>query len=93
MPVPFPISVALSRACDSGSAQWLVSTGVGYLQAPAQQLQLMAAHESPRTTNGLYYFEPSDKIDFSLPESFEGMSGGAVWRFYVTKIRMVRSIP
>jgi hypothetical protein len=45
----------------------------------------MAAHESPRTTNGLYYFEPSDKIDFSLPESFEGMSGGAVWRFYVTK--------
>jgi hypothetical protein len=24
-------------------------------------------------------------IDFSLPESFEGMSGGAVWRFYVTK--------
>jgi hypothetical protein len=53
----------------------------------------MAAHESPRTTNGLYYFEPSDKIDFSLPESFEGMSGGAVWRFYVTKIRMVRSIP
>jgi hypothetical protein len=35
--------------------------------------------------HGLYYFEPSDKIDFSLPGSFEGMSGGAAWRFYVTK--------
>ena len=35
--------------------------------------------------HGLYYFEPSDKIDFSLPGSFKGMSGGGVWRFYVTK--------
>jgi hypothetical protein len=35
--------------------------------------------------HGLYYFEPSNKVDFSLPGSFEGMSGGAVWRFYVKK--------
>lgn len=31
----------------------------------------------------LYYFEPTGDAGFSLPESFEGTSGGAVWRFYV----------
>jgi hypothetical protein len=31
----------------------------------------------------LFYYELSKDIDFTLPESFEGTSGGAVWRFYV----------
>ena len=34
---------------------------------------------------GLYYFLPSNEVDFTLPENFEGMSGGAVWRLYVSK--------
>jgi hypothetical protein len=31
----------------------------------------------------LYYFEPKDEPGFSVPKNFEGVSGGAVWRFYV----------
>ncbi|HEY5066152.1 MAG TPA: hypothetical protein VIJ04_15160 [Xanthobacteraceae bacterium] len=31
----------------------------------------------------LFYFEPAHDPDFPLPDSFEGMSGGAIWRFYV----------
>jgi hypothetical protein len=48
-----------------------------------------ARHVAMRYTDkhGLYYFEPNKEIDFSLPGSFQGMSGGAVWRFYVTKNR------
>jgi hypothetical protein len=46
-----------------------------------------AEHVAMRYTDkhGLYYFRPNKEIDFSLPENFQGMSGGAVWRFYVTK--------
>jgi hypothetical protein len=30
----------------------------------------------------LYYFELVNEPGFSLPQSFQGTSGGAVWRFY-----------
>ncbi len=33
----------------------------------------------------LHYFEPTSDPDFALPKSFEGTSGGAVWRFYVVE--------
>jgi hypothetical protein len=30
----------------------------------------------------LYYYRPTSNPDFELPKSFEGTSGGAVWRLY-----------
>ena len=33
----------------------------------------------------LYYYEPTNDPGFTLPKSFQGTSGGAVWRFYVAE--------
>jgi hypothetical protein len=33
----------------------------------------------------LYYYEPTNGPGFTLPKSFQGTSGGAVWRFYVAE--------
>src|SRR5262249_42478704 len=33
----------------------------------------------------LYFFEPTNDPGFALPQSFQGTSGGSVWRFYVVE--------
>jgi hypothetical protein len=33
----------------------------------------------------LYYYKPTNDPGFTLPKSFQGTSGGAVWRFYVAE--------
>lgn len=35
--------------------------------------------------HALLYYQPSRDFGFKLPQSFEGMSGGGVWRFYIAK--------
>ena len=38
-----------------------------------------------RYLNGydIFYYEPTKDLGFELPKSFQGTSGGALWRFYV----------
>ena len=38
-----------------------------------------------RYLNGydIFYYEPTKDFGFELPKSFQGTSGGAIWRFYV----------
>jgi hypothetical protein len=33
----------------------------------------------------LYYYEPTNDLGFTLPKSFQGTSGGTVWRFYMAE--------